>query len=302
MAASPFHPGERAVEERAGEVAIAERVGGGIHDVIPPPAAEFLREQEMVVLAAGVASGDVWVTLLTGAPGFARAAGERTVEVDAVPVPGDPLAPALAATEHPVGLLAIEPATRQRMRVNGRASPRPGDPPGLVVTATQVFANCPKYIRPREVVAYRAADATDRPPARRGEALTEAQQRWVAGSDTFFIGTADVDGAADASHRGGAPGFVEVVGPDHLRFPDYRGNSMYMTLGNLARNPAVGLLFVDWEQGDTLQVTGTASVDHDLGRARAHDPRARRLVEVSVTGVVELAGRSPLSWRPVEEA
>jgi hypothetical protein len=77
---------------------------------------------------------------------------------------------------------------------------------------------------------------------------------------------------------------------------------MYMTLGNLARNPAVGLLFVDWEQGDTLQVTGTASVDHDLGRARAHDPRARRLVEVSVTGVVELAGRSPLSWRPVEEA
>jgi predicted pyridoxine 5'-phosphate oxidase superfamily flavin-nucleotide-binding protein len=298
MAASPFHPGERAVQERAGEVAIADRVGEGIGDLVPPAAAEFLAEREMVVLAARAANGDVWATLLTGAPGFVRATGLRAVEVGVLPPPGDPLAGILEDGSEPeVGLLAIDPATRRRMRVNGRASRTTA---GLAITATQVFANCPKYIRPRQVVGHRRAAASG--PARHGPALSDAQQAWVARADTFFVGTTDVDSAADASHRGGAPGFVQVVGPDHLRFPDYRGNSMYMTLGNLDRRPAIGLLFVDWEAGGTLQLTGTASVDHDLARARALDPKARRLVDVTVTGVVELPGRSPLSWRPLDEA
>jgi predicted pyridoxine 5'-phosphate oxidase superfamily flavin-nucleotide-binding protein len=253
----------------------------------------------MVVLAARAPGGDVWATLLVGPAGFAHAADERTVEVGARPVAGDPLADLVRSGGNPsVGLLAIDPATRRRMRVNGRASGIPG---GVAITATQVFANCPKYIRPRRVVEHRAGAGAPEPP-RHGPILSGVQQAWVAGADTFFVGTTDTDGSADASHRGGAPGFVEVVGPDHLRFPDYRGNSMYMTLGNLDRQPGIGLLFVDWHAGGTLQLTGTASVDHDLARARAHDPKARRLVDVTVTGVVELPGRSPLAWQPVEEA
>lgn len=92
---------------------------------------------------------------------------------------------------------------------------------------------------------------------------------------------------------------MRVVGDDRLRIPDYRGNSMYMALGNLERQPAAGLLFVDWEWGSTLQLTGEVRVDHDL--ARVLDPRARRVLDLTVTQVVELPGRSPLSWAPVDD-
>jgi predicted pyridoxine 5'-phosphate oxidase superfamily flavin-nucleotide-binding protein len=66
---------------------------------------------------------------------------------------------------------------------------------------------------------------------------------------------------ADASHRGGPPGFVEVAGDGaRLRFPDFPGNRMFQTLGNLAVDPRVGLLFVDWDTGTALQVTGRAEI------------------------------------------
>ena len=300
---SPFHPGERAVQERAGEVALADRVGGGIGELVPPAAADFLAEREMVVVAARAPGGQVWATLLTGPEGFADAPDEGTVVVHAAPAEGDPLRPVLVPGTHtPVGILAVDPATRRRMRVNGIAT---ATAEGLTIATTQVFANCPKYIRPRRVVARRPDDpasAPVAPAARTGAALTAEQRAWVSGADTFFVGTADVDGAADASHRGGAPGFVHVVGDDRLRIPDYRGNSMYMTLGNVERQPAAGLLFVDWEGGSTLQLTGEVTVDHDLAAARALDPRARRVLDVTVTEVVELPGRSPLSWAPVDDA
>ena len=54
----------------------------------------------------------------------------------------------------------------------------------------------------------------------------------------------------------------------HLSFPDYAGNTMYMTLGNLAANPRAGLLFLDWETGDALQLTGRAAIDWSAERAR----------------------------------
>jgi predicted pyridoxine 5'-phosphate oxidase superfamily flavin-nucleotide-binding protein len=81
----------------------------------------------------------------------------------------------------------------------------------------------------------------------------------VATADTFFIATAAA-GGADVSHRGGNPGFVRVLSPTELSWPDYDGNAMLMTVGNLRLNPAAGLLFPDWRSGATLQLTGTADV------------------------------------------
>ena len=247
---SPFHPGERAVQERAGEVAVAERAGGA--SVSWSSGGRRLRRTRDGGRGARAPGGQVWVTLLTGPEGFAEAADEGTVVVHAVPAEGDSLRPVLApatptGAPTPVGVLALDPATRCRMRVNGLAT---ATADGLTIVTTQVFGNCPKYIRPRRVVARRPdGERPGGPPA--GTVLTAAQRAWVAAADTFPVGTADVDGSADASHRGGAAGFVHVVGDDRLRIPDYRGNSMYMTLGNLERQPAAGLLFVDWERGST---------------------------------------------------
>jgi predicted pyridoxine 5'-phosphate oxidase superfamily flavin-nucleotide-binding protein len=77
----------------------------------------------------------------------------------------------------------------------------------------------------------------------------------------FFLATADGKGAPDCSYKGGRPGFVRVIAPDTLAFPSYDGNGMFKSLGNLLLNPAVGLLFIDFEQPRRLRVTGVATID-----------------------------------------
>lgn len=284
--ASPWHAGERAVQTRVGEAHLADRLGGGIGDEVPAVAADFLADQPLLVVAAADAAHRVWVSLLTGAPGFLTVPHPGVLDVAASPPPGDPLHDVLGGPAL-VGTLAIEPATRLRMRLNGRSEPTAT---GLRVAVQQVFANCPKHIRPRKVGHLgRAAGAVG--TVATSASLSDRQARRIAAADTFFIGTTDAGGNADASHRGGDPGFVEVAGPARIRFPDYRGNSMYMTLGNLEQRPAAGLLFVDWDDGATLQVTGRARVVYDLDDdARARFPRAQRMVEVEVDRVVATGG------------
>lgn len=79
----------------------------------------------------------------------------------------------------------------------------------------------------------------------------------------FFIATADADGAPDCSFKGGPPGFVRVTAPDELAFPDYDGNGMFKSLGNIRANPNVGLLFIDLQKPRRLRVNGTASISRD---------------------------------------
>jgi predicted pyridoxine 5'-phosphate oxidase superfamily flavin-nucleotide-binding protein len=84
---------------------------------------------------------------------------------------------------------------------------------------------------------------------------------FVEARDMFFIASTDADGLPDCSYKGGDPGFVRVVESGTLAFPVYDGNGMFRTLGNLRVNPAVGLLFIDFETGARLRVNGEASVD-----------------------------------------
>lgn len=131
--------------------------------------------------------------------------------------------------------------------------------------------------------------------------LTAAQQAWIAAADTFFIASghrADGDHPAfgmDASHRGGDRGFVEVTDGTRLVFPDYAGNNHYNTIGNLAVDPRVGLLFVDFETGSLLQLTGRATIDWD-SPAVADSPGARRLVTIDIDDVIEMPGAVALRW------
>jgi predicted pyridoxine 5'-phosphate oxidase superfamily flavin-nucleotide-binding protein len=90
-----YHPGEIEVQERAGVRPMAERVGNSIHPYIPPAAHEFLDEPLIVVVGFADPDGRVWASLLTGERGFVRALDERTVRIDAAPLPADPLAEVL---------------------------------------------------------------------------------------------------------------------------------------------------------------------------------------------------------------
>ncbi|MEW1613550.1 MULTISPECIES: pyridoxamine 5'-phosphate oxidase family protein [unclassified Streptomyces] len=287
-----YHHGELTVQHRAGLRDPASGSLRAIRDAVPDAAAEFLARQPMIVLGAADAAGRLWSTLLTGEPGFLGVPDPRTLTIGALPAADDPLGPVLRERGTQVGMIAVEPATRRRIRLNGTATP---EADGVRVALDQVIGNCPKYLQRREYVLLPPDRGGRRTAIRRGEALSTVQQLTLATSDSFFIATASPDGDADASHRGGNPGFLQVLTPTRLRWPDYAGNAMFLTLGNLELHPRAGLLVPDWETGALLQLSGGAhTVWDDAGAAAV--PGAQRLVEFRIEAVQETQDAVRLRW------
>jgi hypothetical protein len=95
-------------------------------------------------------------------------------------------------------------------------------------------------------------------------AFSDADKAFIESATFFFLATADAEGHPDCSHKGGPPGFVRVIEPSVLVFPDYDGNGMFRSLGNLTVNPAIGLLFIAMnESPKRLRVNGRAAVSFD---------------------------------------
>lgn len=268
-----YHAGSRAVQDRAGVRDRADHVGRSLGRTVPPVAAAFLERQPLLIVgAADPGTGRVWAHALAGTPGFVRAAGPRRVSVTATH-------PFRGATA--VGTLALDPRTRRRMRLNGRLTPTAT---GFTVDAEQVFSNCPKYIRRRE--SYRTVSRAPGAP-RHLTALGTGEADFIRAADTFFLATVHATGA-DASHRGGDPGFVRVTSPHELTWSDYSGNAMFLSLGNLHADPRAGLLFLDWETGDTLQLTGEARTEFG--------PDGSRAVRFTLTEARWTPSALPLCW------
>jgi predicted pyridoxine 5'-phosphate oxidase superfamily flavin-nucleotide-binding protein len=115
--------------------------------------------------------------------------------------------------------------------------------------------------------------------------FTESDRAFIEGASFFFLATADDRGRADCSFKGGMPGFARVIGPSELAFPDYDGNGMFKSLGNIVVNPEIGLLFIDMgAKPRRLRVNGTAVVTrHDPLRQRFAG--AQLLVRVTVRAI-----------------
>ncbi|TVZ95132.1 MULTISPECIES: pyridoxamine 5'-phosphate oxidase family protein [unclassified Streptomyces] len=307
---SVYHAGSRALQDLVGVRDRAEHVGRSLGQDIKPVAAAFLELQPLLVVgAADPGTGRVWASALTGAPGFVRATGPRQMSVttDAGqdgrpegargtarattcdPYPNDdltdPLTTALRMPGAAIGTIALDPRTRRRMRLNGRLRPTAR---GFAVEADQVFSNCPKYIQRRE--GFETVDRTPGEPRRSGE-LGVQQQEFVEAADTFFLATVH-PGGADVSHRGGNPGFVRVRSPRELSWPDYSGNAMFLTLGNLRTDPRAGLLFLDWTTGTVLQLTGEAHTEFTADGGRT--------VRFTVAEAIETPAALPLRWSAPE--
>ena len=290
-----FHAGERQVQARVGVEAESHALGRGISQAIPAGAERFLEGQRIAVLAGVDGSGRVWASLVTGSPGFITAPDPRTLRLAASLPGGDPLEAGLGR-DSALGVLVLDPERRRRLRINGRVTVAGG---GVIEIRTdEVFGNCPKYIQARA-----PGDLTSEPGVagdiRRGPALTPVQQLAIDGADTFFIASVHEGTGTDASHRGGQPGFVRVLSDRRLRIPDYAGNNMFQTLGNIAADPRAGLLFLNFDTGTTLQLTGHARIlwePADYVELKG----AERAIEVEIDEVVEIAGRGPLGWRFLE--
>ncbi len=273
-----YHEGELEMQRRAGVRQLAERVGGIINSGIHPAMAAFLAAQRFVIVATVNADGQTSASLLGGTGGFAAATNDRTVAINPRFGHLDRVLRDVHATGV-IGLLAIDQATRRRIRINGSGS-RNGN--AIMISTSEVYSNCPQYIRPRAVRDRERAT----PSAMTSDALSPTQQQWIANADTFFLASSHPARGADASHRGGPPGFVTIESPTRLRWPDYSGNNMFNSLGNLTVNPRCGLLFVDFERGATLQLRGTARIDGDDDRA----------ISIDIDEVIDTTDAIPLRW------
>jgi len=284
-----FHKGEIEVQERAGVARQASRVGGMIHSEIPAPAQAFLEQQPYIFAGSIDENGRVWASLLMGEVGFLSVLDDRTIRIDS-PSTDEFLFRNLKADER-IGLLAIEFETRRRMRANGRAKLVDDS---VVIHTEEVFSNCPKYIQARFWERNDLALGETNLSAGAAE-LTGGRIEFIETADTFIIASAHESRGADVSHRGGNPGFVKVVETRKLVFPDYSGNMMFQTLGNLQLDPHCGLLFFDFESGRILQLTGKAEIIWDDERL-IDFAGAERLIKFEVIEAREGVLKSNLSW------
>jgi predicted pyridoxine 5'-phosphate oxidase superfamily flavin-nucleotide-binding protein len=283
-----FHSGEIAVQERAGVRDIAEDVGEGIADHLPPGASEFLERRQMAVLGTVDSRGNVWASVVTADPGFIETVDDRMLKIAAPISSSDPLGRNLE-TENHVALFAPDFVSSRRVRVNGRGAIKNG---AIFITTDEVYANCRRYLQERIFVGSRQTPAGDQKPKVSSE-LSTSQQEQISRADTFFIATDNPERGADVSHKGGNPGFVRILDARHIAFPDYNGNSMFNTLGNLTINPHAGLLFIDFDSGRTLQLTGRASIDWNPERVRTF-PGAERVVDVELAQIIDTPAGFPL--------
>ena len=300
---NPFHAGEQAVHERLGirerMVGLGQRV---IRTAMPEQHQRFFEQLPFMLAGSVDGAGRPWASVLVGQPGFVQAPSAKRLDFHASPIPGDPLAEGLAPGAQ-LGFLGIELHTRRRNRVNGHVVLQ--DAEGFSIEVDQSVGNCPQYIQGREFKWVR--DAADLRP-RGTEALTalDADARaLIQRSDTLFIATqapASADGAdvatgrgADVSHRGGRPGFVKVEDDRSFLVPDFTGNFFFMTLGNLQLNPRAGVLFIDFDTGDLLTLTGTAEVVWDGDELKAFEG-AERAWRFRVDAGWRLLDALPLRW------
>jgi uncharacterized protein len=288
MTAAGFHEGELATQRRAGVEADAKRLERMLDSAhLSAGAAKILALQTFTALTGRDRNGVLWVSPLAAPAGFLQGE-DNLLRVSTVPREGDPLH--RMQTGQQIGLVAIDFAARRRMRINGTLVD--GDNAGLTVQIDQAYGNCPQYIHRREpnVSLLTATPAAD---ARHSTRLDATDQALIAASDTFFLGTSHPIRGSDASHRGGPAGFVRVNSSQRLWWPDYPGNNMFNSFGNLAVDDEAALLFIDFLTGATLHISGSAQVQWTHPGVASDGGGVGRHVAFSIDSVVALGFSEP---------
>lgn len=293
MDRSPWHAGEKQLQTHVGVAERMEVLGRrAIRREMPDQHRQFYEQLPFILYGAVDADGNPWASILEGPPGFAQSPEPGLLQLNSLPGADDPAQLTEGAA---IGLLGIELHTRRRNRLNGRIGALTAS--GFGVTVEQSFGNCPQYIQLRQ---FRSVPLSD-PATRRAQHLNEldeAARSMIAGADTLFVASyVDVDGqhSVDVSHRGGQVGFVQVDG-NRLTIPDFAGNLFFNTLGNLLLNPRAGLLFIDFNSGDLLHLSGRTEVILEGPQVEAFQG-AERLWTLEVDRVVRRPAALGLRWR-----
>ncbi len=261
MKKTHFHQGELEIQNKYNiwhDPALAERL---LKDHIVAQLIPFIEKQSTIILSSLDVNGNIWASMLLGNEGLVKVKEQKQIAINLNKLKStssDILFDNLKK-ESKIGVLFIDTASRTRYRLNGDASLFSDK---IEVTITEAYPNCPKYIQQRVPVF---ADTPSKlgVETSKGALLNDFHKQWIKKADTFFMGSMNKAGDMDASHRGGATGFVEILDDGALKIPDYIGNNLFNTLGNFIQVPKAGLLFIDFEKGHSLQLTGETELVFD---------------------------------------
>ncbi|RAL62679.1 hypothetical protein DID88_004522 [Monilinia fructigena] len=275
--ATEWHAGEEEMHKRL-------RVPQGENPTSPflsPFATNLLTRSPLLALGTLDSSGRPWTTLWGGEPGFAWPVAQSVIAVKAtIDLEYDPVSEVLLGKdangqvkreESPgrmIGGLAIDLESRKRVKLYGRmAAGALKETAGnavaeasLLVKIEQSLGNCPKYLNKKHIIPRlpKPTLASTKIP------LPKEATDLITRSDLFFISSSNHDSDMDTNHRGGPQGFVRILSNDAngltIVYPEYSGNRLYQTLGNLTTTPQAGLVFPDFNTGDVVYLTGRTEI------------------------------------------
>lgn len=278
---SQYHSGERKAQQLAGEQDIADAREGMMRSSIPRQVFDWLTKQTFLAIATLDTADHLWATFVPGKPGFLQADANGTHLWVERTMPPTVLSNLKGGGN--VGLLAIDLISRQRMRINGIATALPT---GLHISVQEAFFNCPKYITRRTTLTSIADNESTK---HEGAYLLAEHLQLLSETDLLFLATTHPERGLDVSHRGGDPGFVQLLPDGRIRIPDYTGNSLFNSLGNLLIDPRIALAIPNLRTGTILQITGTATIQwHDRNEAD------------STGGTHRFVDIAPIAWRTEE--
>lgn len=305
---SPFHAGEQKIQSMLGVRENMERFGRMvIRDHMPEQHRQFFSQLPFVLVGHADQNGNPWASILAGEPGFIHSPSNKDLVIGSAIIQGDPLLKTLTHDQQSnhatkLGLLGIELPTRRRNRLAGHVTGLSSQ--GVSIEVDQSFGNCPQYIQSRE---FRLLNKSEAKPILINElqSFDDHARSLIEKSDTFYIASAYDSGlnrasdGADVSHRGGMPGFVRVDDSQNLSIPDYMGNNHFNTFGNIEETGKAGLLFIDFESGDVLTLTGQAEVDWDSPEITFFEG-AQRLLKFKLTSGFLIKNAIPARWSAPE--
>ncbi|KAI9762451.1 MAG: hypothetical protein M4579_000427 [Chaenotheca gracillima] len=319
----PWHAGE----DKMHDLLRVPRQENPTSPFLTPGAGYMLMKAPLLALGTLDKQGRPWTTIWGGEPGFSRPIGNSIIGVKAlVDRQFDPVMKELLGADggedgdvvsaggngKMVGALAIDLETRKRVKIYGRMAAGAVGKYGnstednglgevqMVVRVEQSLGNCPKYLNRKAISPYI-------PKPKLNSSQLPLPQRAVdilSRSDLFFISSSDHEHDMDTNHRGGPPGFTRVLSNTLqegtvLVYPEYSGNRLYQTLGNLQTTPLAGLVFPDFESGDVLYVTGTTQIFVGADAAQLL-PHTNIAVKVRLTDARLVENGLPFRGKPGE--
>lgn len=296
-----FHAGEQEMQARYGVREQLSELGKRvIRNHLIEQHRKFYEDLSFLFVGTVDEQNRPWASVLSGQPGFINSPDDKSLAINAGIIPGDPLQENLSAGVD-IGLLGLMFNVRRRNRMNGTV--RSVKDNGFEVEVVQSFGNCPKYIQQRDFfVPDSIEDNKTQIRVFKENHISVHEKKLIEKSDTLFIASqysdeqAKANQGVDVSHRGGKPGFVGIEDDRTLLIPDFTGNNFFNTLGNLLLNPKAGLLFMDFDKGHLLYMTGETEIVFS-GKELDSFQGAERLIRFTLDESILLEKALPYQWQ-----